>query len=194
MALKTSKLTLSRRLAAEGRLDEAMAYKDAMIRELRKQFPNAGMGASVEVKERAWEMMEEKYPPLAGFEQYEKTCVKPKKGTVLGVKRPEDWGELPDSAELGVEVDWVHQNRSLVVEEMSSGAVKLNWDKARTAAPSYGAVNLMEFAATNRKGFMDLLVRVKPGTGVEEEGVKREKTRVEEMRKILEQFKEARAK
>jgi len=79
----------------------------------------------------------------------------------------------------------VHQNRVLVVEDRPGGKSLLHWERARKAAPSYGAVNLMEFAATNRKGFVDILQRVKPGDGGEEESIRREKTSIEEIRKIL---------
>jgi len=87
-------------------------------------------------------------------------------------------------------VDWVHQNRALVVEERPSGPSRLHWIRARSPAPSYGAVNLMEFAAINRKGFMDLLVRVKPGGG-EKEGSSddnREEMQIADVERILRDF------
>jgi hypothetical protein len=103
---------------------------------------------------------------------------------------PDTWGSLPDSAALDVEVEWVHQNRVLVVEDRPGKPSLFHWERAQKPPPSYGAVNLMEFAANNRKGFMDILQRVKPGMDGEENMVRREKVKVEEIRRVLEQMRE----
>ncbi len=182
-----SKIELTERLRREGRWAEASKLKDEAIKEAKK----AGM-KSDEAKDAGWEAMEKAYPPLPSTAEPEhgddETEEKAAGRAVGPTTLPVAWGELPDSAPLDVEVEWVHQNRVLVVEERASGKSLLHWERARKPAPGYGAVNLMEFAATNRKGFMDILQRVKPGENGDEENVRREKKSIAEIRGILEQL------
>jgi len=51
----------------------------------------------------------------------------------------------------------------------------------------------MHFAATNRAGFMNMLQRVKPGAGSEDDIVRREKVKIEEIKRILEELREAKS-
>ena len=185
-----SKIELTERLRREGRWAEASKRKDEMVKLLRAE----GMKRT-EAVEEAWRRLAVEYPPLPhtaepepehGDDEAEEKAA----GRVVGpTTLPAAWGELPDSAPFEVEVEWVHQNRVLVVEERAGGASRLHWERARKPAPSYGAVNLMEFAATNRKGFMDILQRVKPATDDgDEENIQREKKSIAEIRGILEQL------
>jgi hypothetical protein len=103
---------------------------------------------------------------------------------------PTEWGEIPDSAPLDVEVKWVHQNVMLIVEERGGKQPVLHYDRAQTRCPSHGARNWLQFAITNRKGFMDLLHRVTQGSDGQEESVRRERTKIEEIRRILEELRE----
>jgi len=193
--MDTSKISLCDRLRAEGRWDEASKFKDAALRE----FKAKGMKRH-EASDAAWEAMEKAFPPEEPEEpppadapesvhvEEATRCVSDCSAGSPTI--PETWGEIPESAPFDVEVDWVHQNRVLVVEERPGGPSRLHWDRARSPAPSYGAVNLMEFAATNRKGFMDLLMRVKPGAGEAEDSqiVKQERMSIGEIKRILGQF------
>jgi hypothetical protein len=167
---------LTERLRREGRYNEAFRQKDEIIRELR----DGGMKRK-EAGDEAWRRMAAEFPPLAARAAPESTAppttanpsaplaesssttpVPASTGVAGDTPIPVAWGTIPDTAPLGVEVEWAHQNRSLVVEDRPGGQFRLRWDRARSPAPSYGAISLMEFAATNRKGFMDLVVRVKP--------------------------------
>ena len=189
--MSESKIELTERLRREGRWAEASKRKDEMVKLLRAD----GMKRT-EAVEEAWRRLAAEYPPLPhtaepepepehGDDETEEKAA----GRAVGpTTLPVAWGELPDSAPLDVEVEWVHQNRVLVVEERASGKSLLHWERARKPAPGYGAVNLMEFAATNRKGFMDILQRVKPGENGDEENVRREKKSIAEIRGILEQL------
>jgi len=112
---------------------------------------------------------------------------------ISGPEVPESWGVLPDSAPFEVEVEWVHQNMVLVIEERGTKAPLFRWERAQGAAPSHGARNLMHFAATNRAGFMNMLQRVKPGAGSEDDIVRREKVKIEEIKRILEELREAKS-
>jgi len=192
-----SKIELTERLRREGRWAEASKFKDTALKEFRAK----GMKRT-EAAEAAWGAMATAFPPLPPIEpppilpptvaskppsalEEAASC---QTGHAAGFTMiPAAWGTIPDSAPLDAEVDWVHQNRVLVVEERPGGSVRLHWDRARKPAPSFGAINLMEFAATNRKGFMDILQRVKPDGG-EAEIVQREKKSVAEIRKILQQM------
>ena len=185
-----SKIGLHDRLRRSGQWPEAAAWKDAKVKELRA----GGMGRA-EAREEAWRLLAVEYPPAPSAAR------EPDPGpagdgaaakcTATGRVRPlpTAWGEIAESAPFEVEVEWVHQNRVLVVEDRPNKRPEFHWERAQRPAPSYGAVNLMEFAATNRKGFMDILQRMKPGMAGEEDIVRREKVRIEEIRRILEQFR-----
>ena len=181
-----SKIELTERLRREGGWAEASKFKDTAL----KEFRSKGM-KKAEAAEAAWEAMADAFPPCPPTEPPPTDddpgrCVS---GCLTGSSTiPDTWGEIPDSAPLEAEVDWVHQNRVLVVEDRPSGSPRLHWERARRPAPSFGAVNLMEFAATNRKGFMDILQRVKPATddGDEERIQKQERMRIADMRGVLE--------
>ncbi len=193
--MNESKIQLTERLRREGRWGEASKWKDERIKTLRAE----GMKRN-EASGQAWEELEQKYPPTATIEESMESPPADDPGDtteeVASVPSgscpfPASWGDIPDTAPFEVEVEWVHQNRVLVVEERPGGSHKLRWERARKPAPSYGAINLMEYAATNRKGFMDILQRVKPSAGEEdEENIKREKKSIAEIREIIGQFQE----
>ncbi|MBN2579525.1 MAG: hypothetical protein JXB10_11080 [Pirellulales bacterium] len=181
-----SKIELTERLRREGRWAEASKFKDTAL----KEFRSKGM-KKAEASEEAWSAMEKAYPPLpTPVEPEHRNDVSDAEGRtavlVGSSPLPASWGEIPESAPFDAEVEWVHQNRILVVEERPSGKPMLHWERAQSPAPSHGARGLMEFAATNRKGFMDILQRVKPGgSGDEVEIVKRAKRGVEEIRRMI---------
>ena len=109
------------------------------------------------------------------------------------VRLPKKWGVLPSTAKLEEEVEWVHQNRVLVIGTTRAGLVRLDWHLASCKPPSNGAVGLMQDAASNPLRFGDLLQKVKRGE-VDEEGVDRvrgEKQSVVEIERILCQMLEA---
>lgn len=152
-----------------------------------------------EASEAAWNAMLEAFPPLvpadrptepppgaASESTHGEEAARCVSDGAAGLPPVADtWGEIPDSAPFEAEVEWVHQNRVLVVEERPSGSARLHWNRARNPAPSYGAINLMEFAATNRAKFMDVLLRVKPGSEEQEEEAKSDDPSLEEVERML---------
>ena len=192
--MEESKIVATERLRREGRWEEASKLKDAALRE----FKAKGMKRA-EASEAAWNAMLEAFPPLVPAD----TPTEPPPGAAsesthrAGGARcvsdgasgsppiPDNWGEIPDSANFEAEVEWVHQNRVLVVEERPGGSARLHWNRARNPAPSYGAINLMEFAATNRAKFMDVVLRVKPGSEEQEEEANSDDPSLEEVERML---------
>jgi len=180
----------------EGRDKEVSAFRARTETEMRV----AGLSVG-KAKDAAFNMAVGMFPPLTQADGAEPPGAGEESAEPWGdwedaiaqAGLPESWGTLADSAPLDAEVEWVHQNRVLVVEDRQGKHPLFHWERARNPAPSYGAVNLMEFGATNRKGFMDILQRVKPGMGGDEEHVRREKTKVEEIRRVLEDLLESQA-
>jgi len=196
-----SKIEFINRVRREKRWPEVNAFLDSTIVDETKKLKDAGLKANrSKVADESWKRTMAAFPPLRPGAKSTPSVVEvasPVSGESAEGTSPGDvelsplpaaWGELAETAPFDVEVEWVHQNRVLVVEERDSAKSLLHWERARKPAPSYGAVNLMEFAATNRKGFMDIVKSVKPGSGSDEENVRREKTSIEEIRKILEEL------
>jgi hypothetical protein len=184
-----SRIQTTDRLWREGRWAEASKWKDEMVKKLRAE----GMKRT-EAQGEAWRRLAVEYPPLPSTADSDygddEDDAEGRFGMLVGSSvLPDYWGKIPKSASFEVEVEWVHQNRVLVVEERPGGKLLLHWERARKPAPSYGAVNLMEFAAINRKGFMDILQRVKPGMTGEEEKIAREKKSIAEIRKMIQSLK-----
>ena len=190
------KAALMHRWKREGRWEEVNRYRVG-VRRVQK----AAGAPKREAADRAWAEAAVVFPVItdpeaaAFFISGEEPVKKPAKKSVkkradravagtVGIL-PSHWGKLAETAGFDVEVEWVHQNRVLVVEERSGGKSVLHWYRARSAAPSYGAVSLMEYASTNRKGFMDILQRTKPKGEGDEEGVGREKRSLGEIRSLL---------
>ncbi len=170
----------------EGRDRETRAYRKTIEDELK------ATGLSVrKARAEAWARTMAAFPPLPAAGEGPGAWSDWDEKVGQDSSLPESWGTLPDSASFDAEVEWVHQNRVLVVEDRKGKQSVFHWDRAKRPPPSYGAVNLMEFAATNRKGFMDILYRVKPGMGGDEEVVRQEKIAVEEIRRLLEELRAA---
>ncbi len=118
-------------------------------------------------------------------------------GDLRGIHRiPRNWGELPAEATFEADVRWVHANRLLVVRKAATGMASVELGKASSPAPSHGALGWLEFAVMNPTKFMsDLVPRVlkDDGEDADEEGVKRERKSIEELREVLAEFVEAEA-
>ncbi|NLF06359.1 MAG: hypothetical protein GX594_00025 [Pirellulaceae bacterium] len=186
--MQESKIELTERLRREDRWGEASKRKDEIIRLLRAD----GMKRA-EASEEGWRRIAAEYPPLPEPEAEETTPIDAEGDSMTPTPYPASWGLLPHSAKFEDEVDWVHQNRAVVVEERPGCGVRVHWDRARRPAPSYGAISLMEFSCSNRKGFMDILARLRPAENEKDEAnIQREKMSIGEIREILKQFNERR--
>lgn len=119
-------------------------------------------------------------------------AVEPKKPLPLvqNIRIPKSWGELPKSAKWVDEVEWVHQNRILVIGHNSQGGLRLDWELASEPAPSKGAMAMMQDAAANPQWFSrDVLPKAKRLDSEDDpERVKEERQSIEKIRKTLEKY------
>jgi hypothetical protein len=118
-----------------------------------------------------------------------------KKALEPNIRIPESWGKLPDTAKWIDEVEWVHQQRILVIGTTKSGDIRLDWHQATLPAPSKGAMALMKSVAENPQWFdKDILPKAKRvGEAVEEnvEQVKKSVAAEAEIEEILVQMRAA---
>lgn len=191
---KESKIAITDRLRREGRWDAASLFKDQVFEELR----SAGIRGQ-QAKDTAWAEMARRFPPLPVVEPVEESAaVEEEEPVVVAAPGdegfgllPPDWPSLPEKAAWIDELEWAYQNGFFVIAEKATGAVTYRWERARTPAPSRGALVLMKLLAESRQKFMDLLGKAKTSTdGVETDVVKRERRRVEDIEAMLEKLKE----
>jgi hypothetical protein len=179
--MKESKMALTDRLRKEGRWEEASLFKDEVIKKLRLEKTYK---TKFEAAEDAWEQMEAKYPPLPETE-----IAKEEKATVS--ISPIPWQDLPTKAEFSKEVEWVHQQFVLIVEETPRGR-KILWDNASEPPPSTGACSMALWAADNRTAFYkDILPKAMTSAtpGGDEDGlVREEKKSIAEVQRIIEKM------
>jgi hypothetical protein len=215
---KARKLAVQKRLTTEGRWKEASDFKETV----RLGCKAAGMGADASVQaswdemERNYPPLSESAAAAAkvveqdgggGLVQesvlesvLEPVVVSPvvvnvsnrkKQERAIAVRIPEEWGELPATAKYEDEVEWVYQNYVFAIEHLPSGD-RMKLGRAKTPAPSMGAVGMLSWAMDNRTAFYkDVVPRIKR-EAVEGEGeaVHRERMAVGEIRQILEQMGE----
>ena len=181
--MKESKYDLTVRLRKEGRWAEASLFKDNEIRRLRAE----GVVIRSECNDKAWELMEEKYPPLPVAE------VESEVTQAIAVD-PNPWTDLPSDADFNEEVRWVHQQYALIVEETPRGRV-IHWDRATKPPPSHGARSLALWAADNRNNrtafYKDVLPKAMSAasnSGDEADSIREEKRSIAEVQRILEKM------
>jgi hypothetical protein len=192
------------RRAAGLNLDDATALAWAEMYRcfppLRPEAHTAPAESSTSIGEQASSSKEDSQPAPAGkpkspLKNAKRQEFLKKAGprTVCGMEVPFMWGEIPASAPFEKEVEWVYQNRVLVIDERGGGKVVFRLDRATTPAPSNGALGMLEYSATNLKGFMDLVAKAKFNAVEEEdtEFVKREKKSIAEISRILDMMESA---
>ena len=104
------------------------------------------------------------------------------------IRIPRAWGELNESAKFEDEVEWVHQNRILVIGYTKGGILRLDWHLASTPAPSRGAMAMLQSAANNPQWFdRDILPKVKRGVN-DSDTVLTEKKTILEIEMVLERM------
>lgn len=104
---------------------------------------------------------------------------------------PAEWGELPLTAPLEVEVQWVHTNGQRCISYTHEGRERINLFAARNPAPSEGAIRLMFRAASDPKSFDDLFKSVKKGESEDgSEKTRTERRSIAEVEKVLEKYLE----
>jgi hypothetical protein len=98
---------------------------------------------------------------------------------------------LPAGAPRDVEIEWVHQERILVIEKRRGKESRLHLERATRPAPSKGAVALMQTAASADLEFTEMLFRAKPSDDDDAEMVKRERKSLAEVERILDEMLES---
>jgi len=195
--MKDTKAGLQRRLMAEGRWEDACAFRE----QVRKELRDTGVVGFKEAAHKAWEEMERFFPPLVVEEpKSEEDPPEPEAEEAEAAAAdasfgllPASWpSPLPDTATWKDELEWAYQNGFFVIAEKATGAVQYHWDRARTPPPSQGALVLMKLQAESRQKFMDLLGKAKSGGDDDEtEGVRREKRSIAEIEAMLQKLQEA---
>ena len=167
-------------MRAEGRWTEASNFRETA----RADFRTKGMGRQ-EAVEAAWEAMAEAFPALPDAIDEDISIRVQGLGDI-----PESWGELPSNTSLQAELSWCQANRLRVVEERSSGAIRVHLERAGSPAPSWAALGWLETAIRAYAKFVDVVARSLKDEVDEQKNVKRERMQIEEMRELLAEMHE----
>jgi hypothetical protein len=187
---------LIERWKSEGRWKAVHRFKHNTMMSLYRRGSGLPYG---EAMDAAWQEAERNFPPMSAEEAANPVApaapalpLRPMMEQAqydnrpIVVVIPQSWGELPSTAKLEVEVEWVHQNRLFCIEQHRNGPPKIMLSKARSPAPSAGAVSLMKTAAVADLKFMEILRQVsKDADGGDPELVRREKVSLVEIEEIL---------
>ena len=98
---------------------------------------------------------------------------------------PDDWPQLPASASLAAEVQWVQSSRIDVAEKLPGGGIRVHLERADHPAPSKSALSWLETALLFPAKFADVAVKVTQNQEDEREHVRREKLAIDEIRELL---------
>ena len=112
-------------------------------------------------------------------------------GKGLNLSRPAGWPELPATASLEVEVEWVYGVYERVVRRREGKRNLIVLGRARGVAPSEGALGLLVRASEHPTWFYGLVAKVR-GEGEEVGGERErgERKRLEDVRGLIEQYVE----
>lgn len=194
------KVTLKKRLEAEGRWGSVEPLRDQMMREARK----GGVGKE-EAQDWVYGELERLYPPLqpvvivaetqadtetvngegvsfATADGVESAPARPREG--FGAL-PADWPALPDNAPLPVELGWVQAQRLWIVEERQQGQSIVRLSRASAPAPSRAALGWLDTAIRNPAKWADICAKGLGQQELETDIVKRERRGIDEVRALL---------
>ena len=170
------KVTVKRRLEAEGRWADVEPVRDQMMRDCRAR----GLDKAAA---QAWTYpeLDRLYPPIA-----KPADPPPQQARIQGLGDiPPDWPTLPANASLQAELGWVQSNRLSVVEDLPSGATEVHLDRALLPAPSRAALGWLETSIRSYAKYIDVLGRSLKDEADEVEHVRRERMAIEEIRSLL---------
>ena len=179
-----SKIELTERLRREGRWGEASRFKDEALRKLRSD----GM-TKADAAEEAWRRMAAQYPPLASIGE---SAPEAPDATIGG-----PWpAQQPPGTEHDIDIDTLLDRigdgrpSDLIRDTLWTYENLANRRIKASDAPSCGAWALLEWARQYRNRFFEQVLPKamlnKPPE--EDENVRREKTRIEDMKRILEEL------
>lgn len=107
-------------------------------------------------------------------------------GSVTGLASiPADWPTLPPNASLAAEILWVQASRLDVVQELPSGAIRVDLSKADQPAPSKAAIGWLETSIRSFTKFCDIAAKATVSIEDGQEHVRRERMAIEEVRSLL---------
>lgn len=194
------KITLKKRLEAEGRWAQAEPLRDQMMREARAK------GLSKEdAQQWTYQELDRLYPPLqavvieterqpetqqvdgegvsdADSDGDEAIPARPREG--LG-QLPSSWPELPDNAPLVAELGWVQAQRLRIVDERPGGQTVVRLNRAGSPPPSWAALGWLDTAIRNPAKWADLCAKGMQQQELESDLVKRERRSIDEVRTLL---------
>jgi hypothetical protein len=180
-----SKIELTERLRREGRWAEASKFKDTAL----KEFRSKGMKRA-EAAEEAWQAMANAFPPQPVAECPADSGTKAPGPTPSGA--PAATANLTPAEEL-IDVDALlervgdRQPPDLVRDTLWVYQHLANRNAKPESAPSLGAWNLLQWARRYKNRFFEQVLpkamAAKPPE--DEENIRREKTRIEEMERVL---------
>ena len=101
---------------------------------------------------------------------------------------PSDWPPLPDNASLQQELGWVQSQRLAVVEERGN-TTAVHLERASSPAPSKAALAWLESSVRSYAKYLDILAKAMAGAVDEQESVRRERMRIEDIASILSELR-----
>lgn len=171
-----SKIVATRRLQQEGRWEEASAYKDAQIAELRA----SGLKRA-EAQAEAWKRMTDQFPPL------EKTSSQPEDSEAVAEA---SIGPTVEALLAGVESDVppdLSRDVSWVFQVLDQP------DIDSESVPSRSALSLLIWARENKNRFFEVLlpkVATSFDNGLDQQVERQERKSIEQIQKILGQYQD----
>lgn len=201
------KITLKRRLEAEGRWTQVEPLRDQMMREARK----GGMSKEA-AQEWVYAELDRLYPPAQSvvivdesdvqttdpesgvqgdgeqgvsdpvIDGAEASPARPREG--LG-QLPADWPTLPDNAPLVAEIGWVQAQQLRIVEERPGGQNVIRLNRAGSPPPSWAALGWLNTAIRNPAKWADIAAKGLGQQELESDITKRERRSIEDVRTLL---------
>ena len=188
-----AKVTVKRRLEQEGRWSGGVEHvRDDMMRQCRGR----GMDKAA-AQEWVYSKLDQLYPPLPLEPEAPEAPPAQEQppasdtGQVQGLGDiPASWPELPATASLQGDLQWVQSNRLVVVEETGSGATRVHLGRAHEPAPSRAALGWLETSIRAYAKYVDVVARSLATVQDEVEHVRRERMRIDDIKALLREMGE----
>ena len=187
------KVTVKRRLEAEGRWAEIEPVRDDMMRAARKQQKMSKSDA----QEWVYSELDRMYPPpppppspdrLPG-EGSAQAVVPRDVGQIRGLSDlPGEWPDLPANASLSSEVGWVQANRLRIVTDQPTGATSVHLDRALSPAPSWAALGWLETSIRSYAKFVDVAAKATAVDDGEGAVLRRERVSLDDVLRLLDEM------
>lgn len=181
------KLGLKRRYEREGRWQGMIEpLRDQMMRESRAK----GM-SKAQAQTWVYSELDRLYPPLPPPEPDDAPePPPPDDGQLQGLGSiPPDWPPLPATATLQADLQWVQSNRLYIVVSDPGGSTTVHLAHAHEPAPSRAALGWLETSIRAYAKYVDVVARSMRDEEDEQEHVRRERMRIEDIRGLLREMR-----